>query len=206
MAITMTAAAGTDKWADFEDGLYELIFKKMEEDTGQFGPQYKVGFQAADLTDPDSGEAAYFTTWVSQKFNITPGKESNLALMTVALLGRDVAEGEEVNDAALYDRHCMAYIGLNERGWPRIKNNSFAKVRSKTPKAVAKPLPPKAAPKPTGLSAEKQAAVIKAAQDADYDPAGADFSAWLVETFGHGLAELTETEADQVIESLSGGF
>jgi hypothetical protein len=102
----------------------------------------------------------------------------------------------------------MAYVALSERGWPRIKNDSFAKVRQVKPvaKPSAKPLSPKAAPKPVSLSAEKQAAVIKAAQDADYDPAAADFSAWLVETFGHGLAELTETEADQVIESLSGGF
>lgn len=204
MAITMTATQGTDKWADFEDGVYELIFHDMEEDEGKFGPQYKVYFRAVDLTDPESGEPATLSTWLSQKFNITPGKESNLALMVRALLGRDPGDGEEISDAALRDKHCMATIALSERGWPRIKNDSFAKIRAAKP--AAKPLPPKAAPKPASLPAEKQAAVIKAAQDADYDPAGADFSAWLVETFGHGLAELTETEADQVIESLSGGF
>ena len=180
----------------------------MEEDEGKFGPQYKVYFRAVDLTDPETGEPATLSTWLSQKFNITPGKESNLALMVRALLGRDPSEGEEISDASLNDKHCMAYVALSERGWPRIKNDSFAKVRQVKPvtKPSAKPLPPKAAPKPVSLSAEKQAAVIKAAQDADYDPAGADFTAWLVEMFGHGLAELTETEADQVIESLSGGF
>lgn len=200
MAITMTATQGTDKWADFEDGLYELIFREMEEDEGKFGPQYKVYFRAVDLTDPETGEPATLSTWLSQKFNITPGKESNLALMVRALLGRDPQEGEEISDAALNDKHCMAYVALSERGWPRIKNDSFAKVRQAKP--TAKPLPPKPAPK-ASLPAEKQAALIKAAQGADYDPAGPEFNAWLVETFGHGLDALTIEEADQVIDSFT---
>ena len=204
MAITMTAAAGTDKWADFEDGVYEIELTKMEEDSGQYGPQFKLFYRYADLTDPESGEPATGMTWISQKFNITRGKESNLALLIRALLGRDLKEGEEFTDQMLIGKHCMVNVALNERGYPRTDNTTFAKVRTNKP--AAKPLPPKAASKAASLSTEKQAAVIKAAQDADYDPAGADFTTWLVQTFGHGLAELTETEADQVIESLSGGF
>lgn len=204
MAITMTATQGTDKWADFEDGVYELIFHDMEEDEGKFGPQYKVYFRAADLTDPETGEPATLTTWVSQKFNITPGKESNLALMVRALLGRDPAEGEEISDAALRDKHCMVNVALSERGWPRIKNDSFAKVRpAKGP--VAKPLPPKPAAKPR-LDADVQARLIKAAQDAEFDPNGKEFHDWLVQSFGHGLEALTADEASATIESLSAGF
>lgn len=203
MAITMTATQGTDKWADFEDGLYELIFREMEEDEGKFGPQYKVYFRVVDLSDPETGEPATISTWVSQKFNISPGKESNLALMVRALLGRDPEEGEEVSDAALSDKHCMAYVALSDRGWPRIKNDSFAKVR--TAKPAAKALPPKPVAK-SKLQPELQAKLIKAAQGADFDPAGQEFADWLTQSFGHGLAELTIEEADAAIESLSAGF
>lgn len=203
MAITMTATQGTDKWADFEDGVYELILHDMEEDEGKFGPQYKVYFRAADLTDPETGDPATLTTWVSQKFNITPGKESNLALMVRALLGRDPAEGEEISDAALRDKRCMATVTLSERGWPRIKNDSFARIRQAKP--AAKPLPPPPAPKPV-LDPTLQAQLIKAAQDADFDPTGKEFTDWLVQSFGHALDALTTDEANAAIESLSAGF
>lgn len=152
MAIALPRMSeGTDRFADFEDGIYELAFLDMEEDSGQYGPQYKIRFELPEVLDQD-GKPQVLRTWLNQKLT-PPPKASNLYILLAALLGRDITIEDELDDRMLRGTRCQARVALNDKGYPRIDNATYTRLRRAGQRpATPPPAPAPAAPAPVAAT------------------------------------------------------
>lgn len=229
MALTLTANSGsTDLYEDFEAGAYLLELRSMKvtesqkftDKDGNPKQQIECQFVLPEVEHPVEGGPLEVRTWLGASL-LPPDpnarseagrKGSYLWKLVQVISGHACQQGEEFDLETLFGGRCKAYLSLNDRGYPRIHNDTFApatkaKAAPSSPApaaaAPARPAPPKAPPArpdgPTMITPDQMALIREAwAHGVERGEFGGTLEDYLARDWG-GRA-LVEIRADEYAE------
>lgn len=221
MSLTMTASSGsasTEKYADFENGVYLLELKKMEitestkfkDKDGNAKKQVQSDFSLVEVEDPETGAPVSVRTWLGASL-LPPNPESKSDLgkkgsflwkVVKVISGHECQPDEEFDLETLYNGQCKAYVSLNDRGYPTINNETFAPAKKTmaTKASPAKAAPPKPKAEAATISAEQVALIEEAWGKGEFE---GELPAWVADNYtGRTLAQIRADEYDELAETL----
>lgn len=226
MTITMMgggAAGASDLYGDFETGMYDLeitgiapskseLYKDRD---GNAKDQVEVQVTLPDVIDPQTGDSLTRKTWLTAVL-LAPNPEaksprgrqgSQLWRLVLAASGVRCVDGESYNlNDLLVGKRVRALCRLNDKGYPRIDNDSFEAMRApKAANAPARPAPPKpAAPPDPAMITPNQIQSIRDGWAAGGFGDDAELTKWVADNYGgRGLAQIEANELDGLREALA---